>query len=400
MDNEAIDNLGTIDNTDWATQRDESKALGDSAFRIGDYDLAIQHYTEALSLDPDHAALLSNRSAAYLLTSQKSKALYDAEACVKIGTMGNKGISRLAAALQSLGRYQHAIDQWKAILKDDPNHAAAVRGRDDCATALHSLKQQDISTKEVEENQNVEETGESITKNDDDDDLDDFFNDVQEATAHVIKEKELEADAKPEATNAIKNHKTDLGTAASQIERILPENYFWHNLNPFRVFDISHTASQEEISRRYKALSLLLHPDKNPGLNRAQEAYDEVLRAKAILLGTDENKVCHMKALVEQGTIRGTVEFKKLTIEEQKESSIEEYQSKAVMKLFAEIENKRRQVEKNEKSHQQRERQHEEDQLQKEKNSRKFDKNWQEEDRVDKRIGNWRDFQGNKKKKI
>jgi predicted TPR repeat methyltransferase len=43
----------------------------------------------------------------------KSKALYDAEKCVKIAPMWSKGYARLGAAQQSLKRFDPAIDTFK-----------------------------------------------------------------------------------------------------------------------------------------------------------------------------------------------------------------------------------------------------------------------------------------------
>jgi DnaJ family protein C protein 8 len=71
-----------------------------------------------------------------------------------------------------------------------------------------------------------------------------------------------------------------------------------------------------------------------------------------------------------------------------------------VQRIFAQIELKRREVEKNERKHEERERQQEEEELEKGRRERKFDKNWRDETRVDKRIGNWRDFQQKKKPKL
>ena len=227
--------------------------------------------------------------------------------------------------------------------------------------------------------------------------MDDFFNDVEEATAQVAKEKELAA--VPVATNAIRHQKQSLGSAHEQIERILQDNYKWKNLNPFHVLDLAHTASLEDISRRYKALSLLLHPDKNQQEEKAQEAYDEVLKAKAIL--DDEHKYNHMRQLVEQGMKQGKLDWEKRESSSQPEpesSSLETYQTKAVARIFAQIEMERRQVEQRERNNAQRERQQEEDELAKERNERKFDKEWKQEERVEKRIGSWRNF--NKKKKV
>jgi DnaJ family protein C protein 8 len=259
------DEVNNDDEDDWKIQRDESKAAGDAAFRETDYTTAIHHYSAALSVDPDHAALLSNRSAAYLKSSQKSKALHDAQACVRIGTMGYKGHSRLAAALQSLGRYQQALDSWNVVVKQDPNNQAALKGVQDCqAAAEEKVAAEDEAFKEMAAaaSASVEESFAARQGfSDEEDDLDDFFNGVDVVTSAVAKEKEDLAIEKPAvATNRIASHKKDLGTAANQIERLLQENYKWRNLNPFHVLDVPHTATSDDISRRFKALSLLVSP--------------------------------------------------------------------------------------------------------------------------------------------
>ena len=64
------------------------------------------------------------------------------------------------------------------------------------------------------------------------------------------------------------------------------------------------------------------------------------------------------------------------------------------------VEQKRREVQERERKFEQRERQQEDDEMEKERKSRKFDKQWRNETRVDNRIGNWRDFTKNKKRKF
>ena len=54
--------------------------------------------------------------------------------------MGVKGISRHAAALQALGRYEAALEQWEAILQEDANHAAALAGKEVCGTIVQEQK--------------------------------------------------------------------------------------------------------------------------------------------------------------------------------------------------------------------------------------------------------------------
>lgn len=180
---------------------------------------------------------------------------------------------------------------------------------------------------------------------------------------------------------------------------MLQINYEWRNLNPFFVLDVPPDATEEDISRRYKALSLLLHPDKNRSQHdQAEEAYDQVQKAKTMLLD-DEHKAKHCRDLAHQGMRQGKRDWEQLSKAEQKKQSLEDLQTKSIMKIFAQVEYKRRDVERRQRAQEQRERQQEEDEMQKERNGMKFEKNWREEGRQDKRVGNWRDFQHKKKGK-
>lgn len=371
---------------DWEVQRDAYKATGDDAFRCGNFTEAISFYTHALDLDPTHFVLLSNRSAAHLKAGHKSKSLQDALTCVEVNPKFAKGYSRLAAAQQSLGRWQVAKETYEKLLALDPaNTAVAKKGLEDCQSKLQEQQEQEAG------NEKTNFESKPAVAKDEDDLLDDFFSEVE--TVVTKKAESLVADEK--GPKEISIQKKDLGTAAEQIERLLAPNYQWRNLNPFYVLDMSHESTEDDISRRYKALSLLLHPDKCRNLERAKEAYDEVQRAKAML--NNEDKARHVRGLVERGMKLGKQVWKE---KGPTAKSLAEVQSKEVQRIFAQIELKRREVEKNERKHEQRERQQEEEELEKERLERKFDKNWRDETRVDKRIGNWRDFQQKKKPKI
>ena len=374
---------------DWEQQRDDAKTKGDNAFRLGNYAKAIDHYTIAISLDPDMAVLYSNRSAAHVKAGHKSKALHDAQHCVSLQTMGSKGYSRLAAAQQALGRYKDALQNWKRVQPPTP---ASTQGIQDCEKVIQQQA-------EFEKQQQQQEQQE----NDEDDLLDDFFDDVEQATAQVVQEKLAQPDAG--ATNAILHSKQTLGTASDQMKRLLAPNYQWRNLNPYFVMNLPHTASNDDISKRYKALSLLLHPDKNrQDTERAQQAFEQVKKAKAIL--DDDNRANYCQQLVEQGMKQGKYDWEqqqkrkaKKQTTDSKDESLEDLQSKEVQRIFAQVERKRREVEQREREYEQRERQQEEQEEQKAKQERTFDKEWKQEVRVEKRIGNWRDFQGGSSKK-
>lgn len=381
-------------NIDWKVQLEANKALGDTAFRKGEYETAIQHYSAALSLDPNHAVLLSNRSAAFLKNGQKSKALYDAQ---QIGdAMGVKGYSRLAAALQSLGRFGPAREEWERILSMDPTHVVALEGKKTCEVELAKQQQQQQPKNSDELAEGVADHNQPTSTNTDreDDLLDDFFNEVETVTK-ITQEEQTRMDEE-KATDAIRNHRKDLGTVESQIARLLAPNYKWRNLNPFFVLDLTHNATAEDISRRYKALSLLLHPDKNIGQDRerVQEAYDQVLQAKAKL--ADEDKARHVRQLIAEGLRQGKKEWEQMQSKD--EALLHDLQNKAVQKIFATAEYNRKQTDERLRNQEKRERQQEEEEKSKEQKQREFDLKWREENRVDNRVGNWRDFTKKRKK--
>jgi len=68
-----------------------SKDQGNAAFKQGNYTLAIQHYTDALSETPNDHTILGNRAAAYQNSSQFAAALADAEKCIQIKPDWGKG---------------------------------------------------------------------------------------------------------------------------------------------------------------------------------------------------------------------------------------------------------------------------------------------------------------------
>ncbi len=378
---------------EWELQRDNEKQQGDQAFRMGGFKTAIDHYTQAIELDPEFVVAYSNRSAAYLKNSEKSKALRDAEKTVALDPQYAKGYSRLAAALHSFKRWEQAKDAYQKVLELDTENAVAKKGLVDCQVEIDNIQKQNPFEEpgQAQEIQEQAKAHEEQKENDDDDDsLNDFFEDVEE----VIKKPKVES--KPSATNNVKNEKVVLGTAKEQMDRLLQTNFEWRNLNPFYVLQLPHTATEDDIARRYKALSLLLHPDKNGGDPRAQQAFDAVKKAKTTLLD-EPDRARHARMLVEEG-----FKLAESTLRKKKAGgkTLEERQEIEVMRIFAQVEQKRREVEDRERKFEQRTQQQEDAQEAKERQERQFDKSWRKEDRVDNRVGNWRDFATKKKRKL
>jgi len=118
---------------------------------------------------------------------------------------------------------------------------------------------------------------------------------------------------------------------------------------------------------------------------------------------SDLDKLRHVRALADEGMKAGATLFQKqsksMTTMNTVTLSLEELQTRETLRIFAEVEMKRKEVEERERKYEQRERDQEESELHKEKKERAFDKSWRQEERVGKRVGNWRDFEKKAKKK-
>jgi DnaJ homolog subfamily C member 8 len=110
----------------------------------------------------------------------------------------------------------------------------------------------------------------------------------------------------------------------------------------------------------------------------------------------DPDKKRHVQSLIEEGMKNGSKQWaaqtKRKCSSTEPNSSLETYQEKEVMRIFAQVEQKRRDVEERHRMYENRQQQQEDEQLEKDRQERKFDKQWRQEQRVDKRVGNWRDF--------
>jgi len=85
------------------------KEFGNNEFRRGNYLKAAALYTRAIKHDPECAALYSNRSAALLHINKVSKALVDADECVRLSPLWEKGHFRRGSALEALGKLDEVM---------------------------------------------------------------------------------------------------------------------------------------------------------------------------------------------------------------------------------------------------------------------------------------------------
>lgn len=82
-------------------------------------------------------------------------------------------------------------------------------------------------------------------------------------------------------------------TSKHQIDRLLRPGSTYFNLNPFEVLQLEHKTPIEEIKKKYKRLSILVHPDKNQDdVERAQTAFELINRAWKVLENDVTRKRC------------------------------------------------------------------------------------------------------------
>ncbi|KAK9838651.1 hypothetical protein WJX74_000655 [Apatococcus lobatus] len=101
---------------------DAAKAKGDAAFKTGDFDTAIEHYSEAIELNSSNHVLFSNRSACHASLKQYEQALEDAQKCVDLKPDWPKGYSRLGGALFGKGSPEEAAKAYQKGLDLDPSN--------------------------------------------------------------------------------------------------------------------------------------------------------------------------------------------------------------------------------------------------------------------------------------
>ncbi|KAF2368643.1 DnaJ domain [Trinorchestia longiramus] len=196
-------------------------------------------------------------------------------------------------------------------------------------------------------------------------------------------------------------------TSKQQIDRLLRPGASYANLNPFQVLQIEPTSSPAEIKRKYKRLSILVHPDKNQDdSERAQRAFDELTKAYKVLENEDARQKCLEVVEEAQEIVNFRIEERRRQLKkEKKPPHVEEDDPEVLqrsiyvqtMKLFADMERKRRQLDQRAMEERKRQREQEIDEEETKKHHKEWQKNFDES--RESRVNSWKDFQKGKSSK-
>lgn len=115
-----------------------AKSRGNTAFTSGDFQTAVEAFSEAIENDPTDHIFYSNRSGAYASLHDYELALSDANKCIELKPEFIKGYSRAGQALFQLGEYEKAKQTYEKGLKLDNSNAQLKEGLEETTKALTS----------------------------------------------------------------------------------------------------------------------------------------------------------------------------------------------------------------------------------------------------------------------
>lgn len=197
-------------------------------------------------------------------------------------------------------------------------------------------------------------------------------------------------------------------TPKQQIERLLRPGSTYFNLNPFEVLQVDPENSLEEIKKKYRRLSILVHPDKNiDDSERAQQAFEIINRAWKTLENEETRKKC--LDIYEEAKERTDHMIEQKRKKQKKDGRVaegipeddpEKYKHAVyvmTMKLFADMERKRQHLETRDMEERKRKREAEIEQ----EEQMSFEKEWAKnfEESRQNRVDSWKSFQSGSKEK-
>jgi tetratricopeptide (TPR) repeat protein len=97
------------------------KAEGNQLYKDKNYLKAAATYTQAIKVDKNNGVLYSNRSAALLQLNKVTKAISDAEECIRLRPEWEKGYFRKGNALETLKKTDEALECYKLAAEKNPD---------------------------------------------------------------------------------------------------------------------------------------------------------------------------------------------------------------------------------------------------------------------------------------
>nr|ACO10988.1 DnaJ homolog subfamily C member 8 [Caligus rogercresseyi] len=179
-------------------------------------------------------------------------------------------------------------------------------------------------------------------------------------------------------------------TGKIQIERLLRPGSTYRNLNPYEVLQIDPHTPLEEVKKKYKRLTFLVHPDKNiDDKDKAQISFDAVKKAYNMLEEEDSRKQCESIVEEAEGRTKMMMEEKRRSLKkgeplpEDDPAYFKRSVKVLIAKLFADLERKRKQLQEKISEEARKKRERELEVAERKSLEKEFAKNFEESDRAE-----------------
>ncbi|XP_033740459.1 dnaJ homolog subfamily C member 8-like [Pecten maximus] len=201
-------------------------------------------------------------------------------------------------------------------------------------------------------------------------------------------------------------HRDSVLTPKQQIDKLNRPGATYFNLNPFEVLQIDPDTPLAEIKKRYRQMSILVHPDKNlDNKDRAQKAFEAVNKSYKTLENEEGYRRCReiideaklrVNEMIKQKKKQNKKEGKPPYVPEDEEDKYKHAVHVQTCKLFADLERMRQERETKDMHERKRKAEDEAAAEEKKKMDAVWNKNF-EESRTE-RVDSWRSWKSGGKK--
>lgn len=190
-------------------------------------------------------------------------------------------------------------------------------------------------------------------------------------------------------------------TGAQHIDRLFRPGSKYFNMNPFEVLGMTHRATAEEVRGAYRKLSVKVHPDKNPGNERSQAAFEAVKAAAERLEDEERMAFCVRICTAAEDAVKNKVErAKKKAQKAGEDDAVPEDDPDRfaiavkvmISRMFAEFEQRKKQLEKQDAEAKKKAREEQAEREFMEALKKKEEKMWEKSRQ--KRVNGWRAWDG------
>ncbi|XP_031844780.1 spag1 axonemal dynein assembly factor isoform X2 [Nomia melanderi] len=157
LDKETILNKSSLTGTELNVMADQERGKGNEAFKVGDYEEALEHYNTSIKID-SAITTYNNRAITFIKLGRYENALKDCNFVLSADCMNIKALLRRAVALEHLEKSSEALADYETVLKLEPTNSSAIAGVNKLRKPCDSKKVRMVI---VEQN----ETGDEGTQN-------------------------------------------------------------------------------------------------------------------------------------------------------------------------------------------------------------------------------------------